>query len=185
MLKALYRQTEDEMKEALISLEKEFATIRTGRATPTLLDTVQVEAYGGKVPIKQVASIGIPDAKTIMVQPWDKNTLPAIEKAILAANLGFTPTNDGRVIRITIPALTEERRKEYVKMAKQMAEEARVAIRNTRRKHKDEVKKLEKEHQIGEDEMYNDIDKIQELTDKYIEKIDDILTAKEMEIMEV
>jgi len=180
MLKALYRQTEDEMKEALISLEKEFATIRTGRATPTLLDTVQVEAYGGKVPIKQVASIG-----TIMVQPWDKNTLPAIEKAILAANLGFTPNNDGRVIRITIPALTEERRKEYVKMAKQMAEDARVAIRNTRRKHKDEVKKLEKEHQIGEDEMYNDIDKIQELTDKYIEKIDELLTAKEMEIMEV
>jgi ribosome recycling factor len=185
MLKELYRQTENEMKEALIALEREFATIRTGRATPTLLDTVHVEAYGGMVPIKQVASIGIPDAKTIMVQPWDKNNLPAIEKAILAANLGFTPTNDGRVIRITIPALTEERRKEYVKMAKQMAEEARVAIRNTRRKHKDEAKKLEKEHQIGEDEMYKDIDKIQELTDKYIEKIDELLTAKEAEIMEV
>ncbi|HQH12206.1 MAG TPA: ribosome recycling factor, partial [Candidatus Sumerlaeota bacterium] len=140
---------------------------------------------GSKVPIKQVASISIPDPKTIVIQPWDKSTISPIEKAILAANLGFTPTNDGRVVRIIIPALTEERRKEYVKLAKQMSESARVAIRNSRRKHKDEIKNLEKERQIGEDEMHKDIEKIQEMTDKYIAKVDSLLVEKENEIMKV
>lgn len=185
MLKELYRKTEEEMKTALGALEKEFSTIRTGRATPTVLDTIVVDAYGSKVPIKQVASISIPDPKTILIQPWDKSTIIPIEKAILAANLGFTPTNDGRVVRINIPALTEERRKEYVKLAKHMAETARVEIRNTRRKHKDEIKNLEKDHQISEDEMHKDIDKIQEMTDKYIAKVDSLLSDKEGEIMEV
>jgi len=132
-----------------------------------------------------VASISIPDPKTIVIQPWDKSTISPIEKAILAANLGFTPTNDGRVVRIIIPALTEERRKEYVKLAKQMSESARVAIRNSRRKHKDEIKNLEKERQIGEDEMHKDIEKIQEMTDKYIAKVDSLLVEKENEIMKV
>ncbi len=185
MLKEVYRQTEQEMKTAIEDLENEFSTIRTGRAMPALLDSVYVEAYGSKAPIKQIASISIPDARSIMIQPWDKSTLGAIEKAILAANLGFTPTNDGRVIRITLPTLTEERRKEFVKMAKRMAEEGRITIRNVRRRHKDEVKKLEKEHKISEDEMYADIEKIQELTDKYIEKVDELLKNKEEEIMEV
>jgi ribosome recycling factor len=185
MLKEIFRLTEEEMKKAIIDLEHEFSTIRTGRASPTLLDGVLVEAYGGKSPIKQIASISIPDARSIVIQPWDKGTLGSIEKALLAANLGFTPTNDGRVIRINLPALTEERRKEFVKLAKNMAENSRVSIRNVRRKHKDEVKKLEKDHKIGEDEMYTDIDKIQEMTDGYIRKVDELLTLKEEEIMEV
>lgn len=185
MLKEIFRLTEEEMKKALIDLEHEFNTIRTGRANPALLEAVLVDAYGGKTPIKQIASISIPDARSIVIQPWDKGTLGSIEKALLAANLGFTPTNDGRVIRINLPALTEERRKEFVKLAKNMAENFRIAIRNIRRKHKDEVKKLEKDHKIGEDEMYTDIDKIQEMTDSYIEKIDELLTLKEDEIMEV
>ena len=185
MLKEIFRKTEEEMKKAIEDLEHEFSTIRTGRATPTLLDGVLVDAYGSQAPIKQIASISIPDARSIVIQPWDKGTLGAIEKAILAANLGFTPNNDGRMIRINLPSLTEERRKEFVKVAKKMGEEARIAIRNIRRKHKDEVKNLEKEHKIGEDEMYADIDKIQELTDKYVEKVDELLSGKEKEIMEV
>jgi len=185
MLKEVFKHTEEEMKKGIANLEHEFSTIRTGRATPTILDAVQVEAYGGKVPIKQVASISIPDARSIVIQPWDKSILAAIEKAILGANLGFTPGNDGRVIRINIPALTEERRKEFVKLAKKMAEDARVEVRNIRRKHKEEVKKVEKEHKISEDEMYVDIDEIQKLTDKYIAKVDELLAHKETEIMEV
>jgi ribosome recycling factor len=185
MLKEIFRRTEEEMKKAIIDLEHEFGTIRTGRASPTLLDAVLVEAYGAKSPVKQIASISIPDARTIVIQPWDKGTLPSIEKALLAANLGFTPTNDGKVIRISLPALTEERRREFVKLAKNMAENSRITIRNIRRKHKDEVKTLEKDHKIGEDEMHVDIDRIQEMTDNYIKKIDEILTLKEGEIMEV
>ncbi|HPB29950.1 MAG TPA: ribosome recycling factor [Candidatus Sumerlaeota bacterium] len=185
MLKEIFRKTEGEMKQCLTNLEHEFSTIRTGRANPALLESVVVEAYGSKAPLKQIASISIPDARTIMIQPWDKNQLQAIEKAILAANLGFTPGNDGRVIRITIPALTEDRRKEYVKMAKHMAEESRVAVRNVRRKHKDEVKVLEKDHKISEDEMHTDIERIQEMTDKHIKIVDDLLVKKEQEIMEV
>ncbi len=185
MLKEVFKNTEEEMKKGIENLEHEFSTIRTGRATPTILDTVQVEAYGGKVPIKQVASVSIPDARSIVIQPWDKSIISAIEKAILGANLGFTPSNDGRVIRINIPALTEDRRKEFVKLAKKMAEDARVEVRNIRRKHKEEVKKVEKDHKISEDEMYTDIDEIQKLTDKYIAKVDELLTHKEKEIMEV
>ena len=185
MLKEVFRRTEEEMKKALVDLEHEFSTIRTGRASPTIVDGVLVEAYGGKNPLKQVASISIPDARSIVIQPWDKGLLAAIEKAILGANLGFTPNNDGRVVRINIPTLTEERRKEFVKLAKKMAEEARIAVRNVRRKHKEEVKKLEKDHKISEDEMYSDIDKIQELTDKSIQKVDELLALKEKEIMEV
>lgn len=185
MLEEIFKTTEAEMKKCLENLEREFHSIHTGRANPALVENVQVEAYGSAVPLKQVASISIPEARTILIQPWDKSTLGAIEKGIMAANLGFTPNNDGRLIRINIPSPTEERRREYVKLAKQMAEDARIAIRNVRRKHKDEVKKLEKEHKISEDEMYADIDKIQELTDKYIEKVDEDLKEKEEEIMEV
>lgn len=185
MLKEINRQTESEMKKAIENLEQEFHTIRTGRANPNLLDGVMVEAYGTSTPIKQLASISVPDARTILIQPWDKNTLGPIEKAILAANLGFTPNNDGKVIRITMPTLTEDRRKEYVKLAGKMAEEAKISIRNIRRKHKDEVKKLEKDHKISEDEMYSDIDDIQKLTDKYTETVDELLEEKEKEIMEV
>lgn len=185
MLKEIFKKTEKEMNDCIANLENEFASIRTGRAAPGLVDGVMVEAYGTKSPIKQVASISIPDARTILIQPWDKNALPAIEKGILAANLGVTPSNDGRVIRINIPPLTEERRKEYVKKAKNMAEEARIAVRQVRRKHKDEVKALEKKHEISEDEMYADIDKIQEMTDEHVKRIDELLENKEEEIMEV
>jgi ribosome recycling factor len=185
MLKEIFRQTEEEMKKSLSELEREFNTIRTGRATPAILDDVTVDVYGAKNPLKQIASISIPEARSIVIQPWDKGTLASIEKAILAANLGFTPNNDGRVIRISLPALTEERRREFVKVAKHMTEETRVSIRNIRRKHKEELKKLEKEHKISEDEMYTDIDKIQEMTDKYVKIAEEHLSNKEKEIMEV
>lgn len=185
MLKEIFKKTEKEMNNCIANLENEFVTIRTGRATPALLDSVMVDVYGTLSPIKQVASISIPDARTLLIQPWDKNTLTAIEKGILAANIGFTPNNDGRVIRITIPTLTEERRKEYVKMAKHMTEEARIAIRHVRRKHNEELKALEKGHKISEDEMHTDIDKIQKMTDEHIKQIDELLKKKEEEIMEV
>ena len=168
-----------------MALEHEFATLRTGRATPALFDGVEVDAYGSKSPIKQIASISIPDAKTVIIQPWDKNVMAAIEKAIMAANLGFTPNNDGKVIRINIPQLTEERRKELVKMAHHMAEQSRVAVRNVRRHINDELKKAEKNSEISEDDLHRMIDVVQKMTDEHIEEIGKHLAAKEKEIMEV
>ncbi|MCX7765639.1 MAG: ribosome recycling factor [Candidatus Sumerlaeia bacterium] len=181
----LIHQATEKMKKAVEVVETELSQLRTGKASVALLDPVRVNAYGSDVPIKQVASVTTPDAKTISIQPWDKNLIPAIEKAIMAANLGLTPINDGKIIRINIPPLTEERRKELVKVAHKIAEEGRVAVRNVRRHINEEIKKLEKEHKISEDDRFKYIDKIQELTDKSIENIDAILKKKEAEIMEV
>lgn len=181
----LIHQATEKMKKAIEVVETELSQLRTGKASVALLDPVRVNAYGSDVPIKQVASITTPDAKTISIQPWDKNLIPAIEKAIMAANLGLTPINDGKIIRINIPPLTEERRKELVKVAHKIAEEGRVAVRNVRRHINDEIKKLEKEHKISEDDRFKYTEKIQELTDKSIENIDAILKKKEAEIMEV
>ena len=181
----IYQETEDKMSKALKNLETEFNTLRTGRASLAILDGVMVNAYDAPTPIKQIATMSTPDPKSIVIQPWDKSLIGAIEKAILAANLGFTPINDGRVIRINIPQLTEERRKELVKLAKHMDEEAKVAIRNVRRHINDVIKEHEKNHKISEDDRERMLKKVQEITDKYIKKADEVLKIKEDEIMEV
>jgi ribosome recycling factor len=185
MLKEIEKISREKMDHALESLAQEFATLRTGRASVALVDGLEVSAYGQPMPLKQMATISTPDARSIVIQPWDAKQIPAIEKAIMAANLGFTPMNDGRVIRINVPAPTEERRKELVKMAHGMAEQARVAMRNVRRHSNDELKKTEKNHQISEDECHLGMENIQRVTDAEIKKIDETLAKKEKEIMEV
>jgi ribosome recycling factor len=181
----IYQETEEKMLKALKTLDQEFNTLRTGRASLAILDGIMVNAYDTPTPIKQVATMSTPDARLIVIQPWDKSLIGAIEKAILAANIGLTPINDGRVIRMNIPQLTEERRKELVKVAKHMAEEARVAVRNVRRHINDAIKEHEKKHEFSEDDRERMLKKVQEITDKYIKKVDETLKIKEDEIMEV
>jgi len=184
-LNEIYKQTQEKMKKAVEAVEHEFGSLRTGRASVALVDNIHVEAYGTSMSLKQVAAISTPDARTILISPFDRNLIGPIEKAILAANIGLTPNNDGKSIRLVIPPLTEERRKELVKVAKKMAEEGRVAVRNIRRHANEEVKKTEKHHEITEDDRQKAIEKIQDLTNKYIEEIDKLLERKEKEIMEV
>lgn len=181
----LYHECTEKMKKAVEAMEHEFSTLRTGRANPTLLDVVEVDAYGQKMSIKQVATVSTPDAHTILVQPWDRGQLQAIEKAILAANIGMTPNNDGKVIRLNIPALTEERRKELVKVAHKMAEDGRVAIRNVRRHVNEETKQLEKDKVLSEDDSHEAHAEVQKITDKFIEEIGVRLKRKEQEIMAI
>ena len=185
MEEKLYQETDEKMTKALKALEGEFNTLRTGRASLAVLDGIMVDAYGTPTPIKQVATMSTPDARLIAIQPWDKSLIGNIEKAILAANIGLTPINDGKLIRINIPQLTEERRKELVKVAKHMAEEAKVAVRNVRRHINDSIKEAEKKHEISEDNRERALKKVQEVTDKYTDKIDEALKIKEEEIMEV
>lgn len=173
------------MEDALDALRREFATVRTGKATPALLDTVRVEAYGSKMPINQVATIGTPEATLLVVQPFDKSLVGDIEKAILTADLGLNPGNDGNVIRIPIPPLNEERRREYVRLLHKMAEEGRISIRHARKVANDEIKEAIKEHEVGEDKGHRDLDEIQKMTDDYSRKIDDLLANKEKEIMAI
>ena len=172
------------MDKAVKAYEKELTRVRTGRATPSLLDGITVDYYGSQMPINQVASISVPESRQLMVQPWDQNVLPEIEKAILKSELGLTPNNDGKVIRVSIPPLTEERRKELVKLVNKMAEEARVAVRNIRRDFMERLKKMKKDKEISEDEMYKLQDELQKITDKHIEAIDEVRSEKEKEIME-
>lgn len=185
MINDLMKNMDERMEKAIASLKKEFATIRAGRANPAILDKVQVEYYGTAMPIHQLGSITAPEPRLLVITPWDKGALGEIEKAIMKADLGLTPTNDGSVIRIAIPALTEERRQELAKMARKMAEEARVAVRNIRRDINEEIKKLEKAGEISEDESRRAQEKVQNGTDRYIGDIDKALAAKEQEIMEV
>ncbi len=185
MLKETYGKTEEKMEKAVEAVRGELLRIRTGRATPSLLDGVKVECYGSTVPLNQVASIGVPEPRTILIQPWDKSILEEAEKAILKSDLGLTPSNDGNVIRLSVPPLTEERRRDLVKLVKRLAEEGRVAIRNVRREANERVKEQEKEGRVSEDEGKRAQKKIQELTDSYIEKVDAVLEDKEEEIMEV
>lgn len=185
MLKDVFKEAERKMNAVIDATKREFATIRTGRATPSLLDRISVEYYGTETPLNQLANISVPEPRMLMVQPWDKSAVKAIEKAILASDLGLTPNSDGNVIRIAIPPLTEERRKELVKIVRKEAEEKRVAVRNVRRDANEEVKALEKSGEISEDESRRAQDDIQELTNKYISKIDELLAAKETEILEV
>lgn len=173
------------MQKATAAAGHELASIRTGRASSGLLEKITVDYYGTKTPINQVATISIPEAQLLVLQPWDKSSMPAIEKAILQSGLGLTPSNDGNVIRVPFPALNEERRKELVKMAKKLAEEGRIAVRNVRRDANDHVKTEEKNHSISEDDSKLAHDEIQKITDKHISDIDKLLQAKEKEIMEV
>lgn len=173
------------MDKAIEALKKDFSRVRTGRASTTLLDEIRVDYYGTPTPLNQVGSLTVPEPRMIMVQPWEKNLLPEIEKAILKSDLGLNPSSDGQLIRIAIPPLTEERRKEMVKMVKRMGEDARIAIRNVRRDSNDALKKKEKEKEISEDDLKRGEKEIQELTDQYVKKVDDLIASKEAEVMEV
>ncbi|WP_058303963.1 ribosome recycling factor [Gorillibacterium timonense] len=179
------KSAEERMEKAMVALKREMASLRAGRASASLLDRIQVEYYGSMTPLNQMAGITTPDSRTLLIQPWDKSAMGAIEKAILKSELGLNPSNDGTVIRIVIPALTEERRAELAKMTKKFGEEAKVAVRNIRRDANDDIKKLEKTDGISEDETRRHQDEIQKLTDRYIVEVDKILAAKEKEIMEV
>ena len=175
----------ERMAETLDAVRREFGTVRTGKATPALLDTVRVDAYGSKLPLNQVATISSPEGSLLVVQPFDRSLMGEVERAILQADLGLNPGNDGQVIRVPIPALNEERRKEYVKLLSKMAEEARVSIRHARREGNDEVKSRKKEGEISEDEARRTEEEIQKLTDQYIGTIEELLEGKEKEIMTV
>jgi ribosome recycling factor len=176
---------ESHMKKAVESTQRSFNTIRTGRANASLLDRVMVEYYGSPTSLKSLATINTPDASTIIIQPFDRNSMSLIEKAISLSDIGLTPSNDGQVVRLNIPPLTSDRRKEFVKMAAKMAEEGRVSIRNIRRDAVDSVRKQEKNSEVSKDESQDLQDKIQKLTDKYIAKIDELLAEKEKDITTV
>jgi len=176
---------EDRMKKTMANLKEGFTALRTGRAQAALFDRIRVDYYGEKSPLNQVANISIPEARLIVIQPWDKNLIGEIEKAILSSELSLNPSNDGKVIRISIPPLTEERRKELVKQAKNQAEGSRVAIRNIRRDGNEELKKHLKDSKITEDEESKGTAELQKLTDSYINQVNQVLEEKEKEIMEV
>lgn len=178
-------QYEEKMKKSLANLEEEYGAIRAGRANPRILDRIQVDYYGTPTSLQGVANISVPEARMIQIQPWDAGLIKDIEKAILASDLGLTPANDGKVIRLVFPELTEERRKELVKDVKKKGEEAKVAIRNIRRDANDAVKKEAKANEISEDDQKQLEDKIQKLTDKYVKKIDQAIDAKSTEVMTV
>lgn len=177
--------TERRMQKSVEAVTHDLGGIRSGKATPALLDSVKVEAYGQKTPLNQVASISVPDPKSLVVQPWDKTIVGEVVKAIQIAELGFNPQVEGNIVRIPVPPLSEERRRELAKLCKKIAEDGKVAIRNVRRDANDQLKKAEKDKQISEDQQHRSMDKIQELTDKFIKKVDELVEAKEKEIMSV
>jgi ribosome recycling factor len=185
MEQELKRKTDDRMHRAVEALKKEFSSIRTGRASLALLDGIMVNYYGTPTPLQQLASLSIPESRQIVIQPWEQKIIPDIEKAIMKSELGLTPANDGKLIRLSIPPLTEERRKQLIKIVRKKAEEAKVVIRNIRRESNEEIKKLEKEKHLSEDDVKKSQDEIQKMTDAIIVKVDEVLQHKEKEIMEV
>ncbi|MFZ2198623.1 MAG: ribosome recycling factor [Thermodesulfovibrionales bacterium] len=185
MIQELRKKTSDRMQGAIDALKKEFAGIRTGRASMALLDGIVIDYYGTPTPVQQLASLTIPESRQIAIQPWEQKLIPEIEKAIMKSDLGLTPMNDGKTIRINIPILTEERRKQLVKLVKKRAEDSKIAVRNIRRDSNEELKKLEKDEHISEDEVKKEHDEIQKITDSFIKKIDELAEHKEKEIMEV
>ncbi|WP_210469409.1 ribosome recycling factor [Sporosarcina sp. 6E9] len=185
MANAVLNQAKERMDNAIGAFSRELASIRAGRANASLLDRITVDYYGAPTPLNQMAGISVPEARLLAIQPYDKTTLGDIEKAIMKSDIGITPSNDGTIIRLAIPALTEERRKDIVKTVKKEAEESKVVIRNVRRDANEEFRKLEKNAEITEDELHRNGDEIQKLTDSYIKKIDDLAKAKEDEIMEI
>ena len=182
---ARLQQYEDKMKKAIDFLQADFATIRAGRANPHVLDKIRVDYYGTPTPVQQVGNVTVPEARILQIAPWDKSMLKAIEKAILTSDLGINPSNDGKVVRLLFPQPTEERRKELVKECKKMGEDSKVAVRNIRRDAIDKYKKMEKSHEITEDDLKGAEDDIQKMTDKFTKEIDSIVSEKEKEIMAV
>ncbi|MFD2616860.1 ribosome recycling factor [Terrilactibacillus laevilacticus] len=185
MANEVINDAKDRMDKALAALKRELSTIRAGRANPSILNKITVEYYGAQTPLNQLANITAPEARLLLIQPYDKTAIGEMEKAILKSDLGISPTNDGDVIRIAIPALTEERRTELVKIVKKTSEESKVAIRNIRRDANDNLKKSVKNKELTEDDQRDLTDQIQKLTDGYISKIDDTVSEKEKEMMEV
>ena len=185
MVKETLARTETKMKKSVEALHHHLGSIRTGRASPALVEQIHVEMYGTEMPLNQVANISVPDARMLVIQPWDQTALRAIEKAIQQSELGINPTNDGRVIRLAIPPLTEQRRRDLTKLVKKEVEESKVALRNIRRDAHNELKKFETDKQISADEFKRAHDRLQELTDRYTREMDHIGAAKEAEVMEV
>lgn len=183
MISEVLQDAEDRMRKGIDALKREYATIRAGRANPNILDKITVEYYGTPTPVNQLANIAVPESRMLTIQPWDRSSLPMIEKAIMKSDLGLNPSSDGVIIRLIIPQLTAERRVEIVKTVKRKAEESRVAIRNIRRDSNDHLKKLEKDHTSSEDEVKRAQEDVQKMTDKCIKEIDHIMDTKEQEIM--
>lgn len=184
MIQNIYSDTNKKMEGSITILQKELGGIRTGRASLALLDGIKVDYYGNPTPLNQVATLSVPESRLITIQPWDISATSSIEKAILASDLGLTPNNDGKIIRISIPPLTEERRKQLVKVVKKVSEECKVAIRNVRREGMEHLKVLEKDKKISQDDHKKANDEIQKITDKFIKKVDEIIAKKEKEILE-
>ena len=184
MKEKVFDEMESSMEKAIAAYQKELNRLRTGRASPALLEGIRVDYSGTPTPLNQTASVNIPESRLIVIQPWDKSTIEPIEKAIQKANLGLSPTNDGTVIRIAIPPLNEERRKELGKLAKKMAEDCKIAVRNIRREANDSLKKLEKDKKISEDDYHRATEEVQETTNEKVEKVEAILEAKQKEILE-
>lgn len=182
-MQAVIKEVETRMQGALDALGREFAGVRTGRASTGLLEGIRVDSYGTPTPVPQVASLSVPDPKTLLIQPWDASLLPAIEKAIMKSDLGLTPANDGKVIRLVMPPLSEERRKQLAKAVGKLAEDARVAIRNIRHDANKKLKTMEKEKKISEDDGRRGQDQTQKITDKFIQRVDELLKKKEQEIL--
>lgn len=176
---------EERMKKTIAVLKDELNTVRAGRANPALLDRIMVDYYGSPTPLKNITNISVPDPRTLMIAPFDPKSIHDIEKALNLANLGINPSNDGKVIRLVVPQVTEERRKELTKLVKKYGEDAKVAVRNERRDANEEIKKMEKSHELTEDDVKHELDEIQKKTDKCIKEIDEIIAAKDKEIMEV
>jgi len=185
MIDEIFEDLKERMGKSIETLKREYSRLRTGRASASLLDGIRVSYYDTPTPLNQMASIAVPEPRLIVVQPWDKTALGDIEKAILKSELGLTPMNDGKVIRIAIPPLTEERRKELVKVARKIAEDNKIAIRNIRRDANDMLKDLKNEKDITEDELYRSQEEVQKVTDEFISKVDEICAAKEKEILEI
>jgi ribosome recycling factor len=179
------QEARKQMERAVEALRREFAGVRTGKASPALLDTVKVEAYGSHMPLNQVATVSAPEPRLLVVQPWDRAMIGPVERGIRESELGLNPSNDGKVVRVPIPPLTEERRKEYVRLVHKMAEDARVAVRHARKEANDAVKAQQKNGEISEDDARREQDEIQQLTDRYVEKVDELMKHKEAEVLEV
>ena len=182
-MQALLKDIETKMTAALETLSREFAAVRTGRASTALLDTIRVDYYGTPTPVNQMASVSVPDARTLLIQPWEPAQLQAIERAIIKSDLGLTPVNDGKAVRLTLPTLTEERRKQLAKTVNKIAEEGRVAIRNVRRDANEKLKTMAKDKKVTEDDERRGHDQIQKTTDRYVAKVDELLKKKEQEIL--
>lgn len=184
MIDEILSEMDQKNGKTIEALEKEFKKMRTGRASTSILDGIKVECYGTQMPLNQIASMSSPESRLLTIQPWDQSVIGNIEKSILKSGLGLTPMNDGKLVRISIPPLTEERRKDLAKMAKKMAEESKVGIRNHRRDANEVFKQLKNDSKISEDEMHKQQDKVQKITDEFIEKIDEMKKEKEKEILE-